>query len=106
MLTSSHRFFLLVLCSVIFITPAFAQSGSTRKILLRGKVMDPNRAAVPGADVWTSGNGLPPASATTDRNGEFSVLVQPGECHLRVVAEGFSEATQTVNPDSSQPIEI
>jgi len=106
MLSISHRIFLIVLCSAIFIIPAFAQPGITRKILLRGKVVDPNRAAIPGADVWTSGNGLPSASATTDRNGEFSVMVQPGEYQVRVAAEGFSEVTQTVSPAASQPIEI
>jgi len=106
MLSISHRIFLIVLCSAIFIIPAFAQPGITRKILLRGKVVDPNRAAIPGADVWTSANGLPSASATTDRNGEFSVMVQPGEYQVRVAAEGFSEVTQTVSPAASQPIEI
>ena len=104
-----HRFFLLILCFAIFITPAFAQPGITRKILLRGKVTDPNRATIAGADVWASGNGLPSASATTDRNGEFSLMIQPGPYQVRVMAEGFSEVTETVNLATlanSQPIEI
>src|ERR1700741_2692573 len=105
----ARRIFLVILSSAILVTPAFAQTGITKKILLRGKVVDPNRAAIPGAEVWTSGNGLPNGSATTDRNGEFSLLVQPGEYQVRVIAEGFSEVTETVNPatpTSSQPIEI
>src|ERR1041384_1156024 len=106
MLSVSYRFFLLILCLAIFSTPAFAQPGITKKILLHGKVVDPNRAAIPGADVSTSGTGLPSVSATTDRNGEFSLMVQPGEYQVRVAAEGFSEVTETVNPASSQPIEI
>ena len=106
MLSSSHRFFLLILCLAIFVIPAFAQPGITKKILLRGKVVDPNHAAIAGADVSTSGAGLPSASATTDRNGEFSLMVQPGEYQVRVAAEGFSEVTETVNPARSQPIEI
>jgi catecholate siderophore receptor len=109
MLSISHRIFLLILCSAVFITPVFAQPGLTRKILLRGKVVDPNRAAIPGADVWTSGNGLPSGSATTDRNGEFSLMVQPGEYQVRVAAEGFSEVIEKVNPatvTASQSIEI
>src|SRR6185295_6243442 len=77
------------------------------KILLHGKVVDPNRAAIPGADVWTSGNGLPSASTTTDRNGEFSLMVQPGEYQMRVAADGFSEVTETVNPTAlTNPLEI
>src|SRR6185295_7661013 len=109
MLFISHRFFLLILCTAVLIAPAFAQVGITSKILLRGKVVDPNRAAIPGADVWTSGNGLPSGSTTTDRNGEFSLMVQPGDYQVRVIAEGFSEATETVNPAttaSSNPVEI
>ena len=106
MLSVSNRFFLLILCFAIFVIPAFAQPGVTKKILLRGKVVDPNHAAIPGADVSTSGTGLPRSLATTDRNGEFSLMVQPGEYQVRVAAEGFSEVTETVNPTSSQPIEI
>ncbi len=109
MLCSSHRFFLFILSLAILISPAFAQTGVTKKILLRGKVVDPNRAAVPGADVWTSRNGLPSGSSTTDRNGEFSLMIPPGDYQVRVIAEGFSEATETVNPATSagsQPIEI
>src|SRR6185503_137545 len=99
-------FFLLILCLAVFITPPFAQPGTTKKILLRGKVVDPNHAAIPGADVSTSGPGLPSASATTDRNGEFSLMVQPGAYQVRVAAEGFSEVTETVNPATSHSIEI
>src|SRR4029079_16783228 len=106
MLSVSNRFFLLILCLAIFIAPAFAQPGVTKKILLRGKVVDQNHAAIPGAEVRTSGTGLPSASATTDRNGEFSLMVQPGEYQIRVAAEGFSEVTETVNPASSQSLEI
>lgn len=109
MLSNIHRFFLLILCSAMFISPTFAQPGVSRKILLRGKVVDQNRAAVPGADVWASGSGLPSASATTDRNGEFAVTVQPGEYQVRVTADGFTESTQTVNEatlTSSQPLDF
>ena len=109
MLSNYRRFFLLSLSFAIVATTAFAQTGMTKKILLRGKVVDPNHAAIPGADVWASAAGLPSSSATTDRNGEFSVMVQPGEYQVRVLAEGFSETTETVNPaalNNSQPFEI
>ncbi|HEX6648284.1 MAG TPA: TonB-dependent receptor plug domain-containing protein, partial [Pyrinomonadaceae bacterium] len=91
---------------VLFITPAVAQV-STTKTLLRGKVVDPNRAAIPGADIWASAAGLPSMSAVTDQNGEFSLMLAPGEYQLRVNAEGFSEVTENVNTrKTSQILEL
>lgn len=91
---------------VLFITPAVAQV-STSKTLLRGKVLDPNRAAIPGADIWASAAGLPSSSAVTDRNGEFSLMLEPGEYQLRANAEGFSEVSVKLNTlNSSQPLEL
>jgi catecholate siderophore receptor len=99
-----HRSFLLVLLSAILITPVFAQV--TRKTL-QGKVLDPNRAAIPGADVWISAAGLPSSTAVTDRNGEFSVALEPGEYQVRITADGFSEVTQTVNlSTAATPLEV
>src|SRR5689334_18030174 len=99
------------LCSLVLLlllaTISIAQTPAS-KVTLNGKVLDPNRAAIPGADVWISATGFPPSSAISDRNGEFSVTLDRGEYQLRVTAEGFSEFTQTVNltRDSSQPVEI
>jgi len=91
---------------VLFITPAVAQV-STSKTLVRGKVVDPNRAAIPGADIWASAAGLPSLSTVTDRNGEFALMLEPGEYQLRVNADGFSEITENVNTrNSSQPLEL
>src|SRR5262249_45519807 len=66
-----------------------------KKILLTGKVLDQNRAAIPSADIWISGNGIPSSAAVTDRNGEFSLMLPPGEYQVRAIAEGFAESTQT-----------
>jgi len=74
-----------------------------------GKVLDPNRAAIPNADIWVGGNGLPSVSAVTNSNGEFSLLLPPGEYHVRAMAEGFAELTETVNLTglkNSQSIEL
>jgi len=98
--------FLLLIFSVILITPAVAQVPQ-KKTPVRGKVVDQNRAAIPGADIWASGTGLPSSSAITDRNGEFSLTLEPGEYQVRVSAEGFSEVTQTVNPIMrTEPLEV
>jgi catecholate siderophore receptor len=70
----------------------------TNQSSLRGKVLDPNRAVVAGARVVAQAKGRSSSfSAVTDLNGEFSLALKPGEYTLKVVAEGFSEAAQTVD---------
>ena len=99
--------FLLIIVSAILITPAVAQVPQNKKTPIRGKIVDQNRAAIPGADIWASGAGLPSSSAVTDRNGEFSLMLEPGEYQVRVIADGFSEVTHTVNPGTrTEPLEI
>src|ERR1041384_3487523 len=104
MLSIFSRSSLLLVCSAILASTTFAQQS---KPILRGRVVDPNHAGIPGADIWASGNGLPSASAVSDRNGDFSLTLDPGEYHVRVLAEGFSETTETVSVvANSQPVEI
>jgi catecholate siderophore receptor len=68
------------------------------QLSLRGRVLDPNGAAVAGALVTAEAKGRTTVySATTDQNGEFVLAVMPGEYVVKVVASGFSEASQTVN---------
>jgi catecholate siderophore receptor len=109
MLSIIYRSSFCLLCAAVLITSAFAQAPTSKKMPLRGKVIDPNRAAVAGADISAFGSGLPSSSAVSDRNGEFILTLEPGEYNVRVLADGFSEATETVNPitlQSSQPLEI
>ncbi|HLM24617.1 MAG TPA: TonB-dependent siderophore receptor [Pyrinomonadaceae bacterium] len=78
-------------------------------MLLFGKVVDPNRAAIAGADISASATGLPSSSAVTDRNGEFSLMLEPGEYNVRVKADGFSESIQAINlinRENAQPLEV
>jgi catecholate siderophore receptor len=106
MLSVFTRSSLLVLFSAILIPAAFGQAPA-KKPVFRGRVVDPNHAGIPGADIWTSGNGLPSSAAVTDRDGEFAMVLEPGEYQVRVVAEGFSETTQALNLSAnSQPVEI
>ena len=90
---------LLLIISLSLCAGAQTTQKATR---LAGKVLDPNRAAVPNADIWVSGNGVPPASAVTNENGEFSLLLVPGEYQVRATADGFSELTQTVKVSPSK----
>jgi len=74
-----------------------AQTGS-KQFLVRGKVLDQNRAAIAGAKITADAKGSATAFTTaTDQNGEFSLNLPPGEYLLTAVAKGFSETSQIVN---------
>src|SRR5688500_9815525 len=64
---------------------------------LRGRVLDQNSAAIPGAKVVATASHSPSSvSAVTDQNGDFSLVLEPGEYTLRISVDGFSDATQIV----------
>ena len=100
MLCSSLRGWLPILLIFLFVNGTLLCRAQvpTPQQTLRGKVLDPNRAAVAGARVVAEAKGRPARpSAVTDQNGEFSLPLEPGEYILRVEATGFSEASQAVN---------
>ena len=100
----SLRSLLLLGLSAILTVQALAQNDQT---VLKGKVFDPNHDAIQGADVWISKAGLHSSTAVTDRNGEFSVALTPGEYLVRISAEGFAETTETVKLQSNnKPLEV
>ena len=104
-----YRSSLCFLCAAILAASTFAQAPANKKMLLFGKVVDPNRAAIAGADISASATGLPSSSAVTDRNGEFSLMLEPGEYNVRVKADGFSESIQAINlinRENAQPLEV
>src|SRR5678815_1038273 len=88
--------------SAIVISSAFAQAPS-KKLLLRGRILDTNRAVIANADIWASGEGHSPASTATNWAGEFSLALEPGEYSLRVMADGFAEANQKVSLADTSP---
>ncbi len=104
--TSPTRLLHLVLFLLLTSTaPALAQVTSLSSI--RGKVLDPNRAAVADARIVAEAQGRSGSySATTDRNGEFSLAVEPGEYTLKVIAYGFSEASQRVSLAQSGGVSV
>ncbi len=95
--TTSIRIFqsfliLLLTCTLL------AHAQVTIQSSIRGKVLDPNRAAVPGASVVAEAKGRSASfSAMTDQNGEFSMMVEPGEYTVKIAASGFSEVAQAVS---------
>jgi catecholate siderophore receptor len=82
--------------------PAVAQSQ------LRGKVLDPNHAAIARAQVTAIGKVGSGSSVLTSGNGEFSLALEPGYYELTVIAEGFSAAKQMIKfrPTSFEALEI
>ena len=89
---------LQLLLLLLLACPLPARAEMSAQLSLRGRVLDPHGAAVAGAQVTAEAKGRTAVySATTDQNGEFLLAVAPGEYVVKVIAEGFSEASQTLN---------
>lgn len=76
---------------------------------LRGRVLDQNRAAIPSANVVVEATGMSGIiSVVTDQNGEFSLMLEPGEYTVRVSVDRFSDASQTIrlNQGSNRFLEV
>lgn len=75
---------------------------------LRGRVLDPNRAVIAGAQITALRKGTLASSALTNSNGEFSLTLEPGEYTLQISAEGFAESLVSIRsmPTSFEPVEI
>ena len=100
----------LLLTGAIF-SPARAEGagGESARSSLRGRVLDQNRAAIPGATVRIEGVGASNGVSTvTDQNGEFSLMLEPGDYTVRVSVAGFSDASQTIrlNQESNPFLEV
>ncbi|MFY9608732.1 MAG: TonB-dependent siderophore receptor [Blastocatellia bacterium] len=81
----------------------------SQKPSLRGKVLDPARAPIADARITAVADGRSSGSSTfSDQAGEFSLSLEPGNYVVTFVAEGFEEASQTVNftMDGYPPITI
>ena len=70
--------------------------------LIRGRVLDSNRAAIAGARITAHGSHSN-FSTATDSNGDFSLVLPPGDYTLMVTAEGFAAASHTVKLKSAAP---
>src|SRR6266850_3846545 len=101
-------FLLLLLLTSAAFCPLGAETINARS-LLRGRVLDQNGAAVPGARVVAVASGLAgTVSSITDQNGDFSLILEPGEYTVTVTGDGFSNASQTVrlNQGSNPFLEV
>jgi len=97
----------VALCGLLtlMVSSSLAQGVQSK---ITGKVVDPNHAAVRGADVLIDTEGHSRAgTATTNEGGEFSVALAPGKYLLHVTASGFAESSLPVDvTPSSSPVEI
>jgi catecholate siderophore receptor len=76
---------------------------------LHGKVLDQNRAAIPGAKVLVEAKGHSASfAAIADQNGEFSLPLPPDDYLVSVIAAGFAEAAKTISvgPTNAASLEV
>ncbi len=92
---------------VLFLSgiPASAQTSG----VFRGRIVDPMRAPIAGADV-TAVRTAPAMTATTmsDQNGDFAFQLEPGTYLVRISSAGFADALRrmTVSPGGAAPVEF
>ena len=77
--------FLHFLCVLLFLLPGFSASAQTA----RGKVVDENNAAVPGASVIVKGASK---GTSTDAKGEFTLKDVTSDAILLISSQGFDPA--------------
>ena len=67
------------------------------RAMVRGRVVDPTGAAIPGVPVIaTAERPGTPATTVTDQRGEFELALVPGVHTLQVVMAGFREVAQRI----------
>ncbi len=83
-------------------------SAQAPRVALQGKVLDPTHAPIAGARITATLQSRPDSSATSDAQGEFSLLLEPGAYSIKIVADGFVERLLsidlTANGSSSREI--
>ncbi|HEV8593208.1 MAG TPA: TonB-dependent receptor plug domain-containing protein, partial [Pyrinomonadaceae bacterium] len=99
---------LFFLFTAIFCSTAVARTDAL-SVIVRGRIIDQNKAVVVGASVVAADTGGKPAvMASSDSNGEFSFSLAPGDYVLEVKASGFNSLTKNlhVSPEQTGSIEI
>jgi catecholate siderophore receptor len=92
---SAVRFFSVLIILGLLLGQAQAQSATS---LLKGRVLDPARAPIAGAQITlASDQSEAMASTITDQAGEFSLQLRPASYSVTVIADGFAKNSQTVS---------
>lgn len=92
--------FLIAMFSAVLSSAPRAQIPS-QTVELRGRVLDPNGAAISGAEVLATSDGLLHTTTVSDSNGNFTLALHPGRYQLRTMAEGFAERSEYVVIDGN-----
>src|SRR5262245_33043056 len=91
---------LLLLCTALIglpFSPLHAADRSSDPFTLHGHVFDPSRGCIAGARIDAAPQGTGAARSTTsDQAGEFTLVLQPGDYTVTVVAAGFNATAQSV----------
>jgi catecholate siderophore receptor len=106
--TSGRTFRLLSLLMAAGLLLSNVQAQSSQSTL-RGKVLDPARAPIAGAQVTVIPEGRSSGSSTVSNQvGEFSLPLAPGNYRIKIIADGFQETSQAVNLKQSgaEPMEV
>lgn len=81
----------------LFLTAAISGAAQVPgQPMIKGKVLDPNRAAVMGARIVAHAKNGSTNSTVTDQNGEFLLRLEAGEYTVTVTADGFAAASPSV----------
>ena len=68
----------------------------------QGKVLDPDGAAVAGAQIAVAADGgVIRSESVADGAGEFTLMLEPGDYSITIRAEGFQESSYRIHPQPS-----
>ena len=93
-----RRLSLIHLLSLLFLLPIIGY-GQTHRGAIRGLVLDPNEAAIPGASIrLTNQETGETRTVTSDDNGAFTLTaLAPGAYQLETTAQGVSKLITRVS---------
>jgi catecholate siderophore receptor len=81
---------------LLVLAAGLSEASSQSAFTLRGRVLDPSRAAVVAAQVTATSRRGARSATQSDANGEFTLALLPGRYDVEVVAGGFRRAAQSV----------
>jgi len=97
---------LFVIFTSVIAVNSVAQTSA--RVTLQGKVFDPRRAAIPGANIVVEKYGVPAPvlNSSANQSGEFTVSLEPGKYRIKAVAAGFAETVREVTVQAGQPATV
>jgi len=101
---ASGRIFWLITNVLVVGVSLWQVQAQTPSTSLQGRVLDVSHAPIVGARITAAPDGrASSSSAVSDENGEFTLSLEPGDYTLKIVAEGFVDASQPVRLGQGGP---